>query len=60
MSLFVRQISYARQSGDQYRPFWRIDFELNGERQYRDIPAQNVIDAKQALCRDLGIPFSWP
>jgi hypothetical protein len=60
MNLAIRQISYARQSGDDYRPFWRIDFELNGERRFRDVQAQSVIDAKRLLCRDLGIAFKWP
>jgi len=60
MSLEIRQIAFARESGDHYRPFWRVDFEVDGKRQYQDVQAQNVIDAKQSLCRDLGVPFSWP
>jgi hypothetical protein len=56
----IQQISYARASGDHYRPFWRIDFKANGQRSYEDVQAQNVMDAAGVFCRDRGIPFTCP
>ena len=60
MNLNINQISYACESGSHYYPFWWLDYELDGKRQLRKMQAQNVIDAKQALCRELNIQFTWP
>jgi hypothetical protein len=59
MAVTFRQISYARETEQHYYPMWRVDFEVDGKRQYRDVQAQNVIQAQQIMCAELGIPFRW-
>ena len=58
MALALRQISYARESGQHYYPFWRIDFELDGKRRWHEVQAQNAICAEQEFCAQLRVP--WP
>jgi hypothetical protein len=60
MDLVIRQISYAHETEQHYYPMWHVDCEIDGKRQLRKVQAQEVYGAKQALCRELGLPFSWP
>jgi hypothetical protein len=56
MNVAFSQIA-SRESGNQYLPIWRIDFEINGKRHWRDVQAQDVYGAQHVLCRELRIPF---
>jgi hypothetical protein len=57
MTLAFRRISFARESGEHYYPFWRVEFEMDGKPQWRDVQAQEVYGAQQVICHELGVPF---
>ena len=58
MTVFFRQVSYARETNDRYYPIWRVDLEIDGKRQYLDVQAQTAMCAQQVVCREIGVPFS--
>jgi hypothetical protein len=53
----LRQVSYARETGQPYYPMWRVDFEIDGKPDWREVQAQTAICAHQAICREFGIPY---
>lgn len=57
MTFEIRCVSFAHELGDRYYPYWRVDFEIDGERRYRDVQAQEVYGAQHVICRELGVPF---
>jgi hypothetical protein len=57
MDLFVRQVSYAHETGQHYYPMWRVDFEIDCKRRWQNFQAQTAICAEQVLYRELGLPY---
>jgi hypothetical protein len=58
MTVLFRQIAYSRESNLRYYPFWRVDLEIDGQRKWGEVQAQTAMCAEQAVCRELGVPFS--
>lgn len=53
----LRQVAYARESGQRYYPIWRVDFAIDGKPHWCEVQAQTAICAHQAVCRELGVPY---
>ena len=58
MATALRQIAYARESGQHYYPVWRVDYDLDGMPGWCEVQAQETIAAEQEFCRQHGV--QWP
>jgi hypothetical protein len=57
MAVAFNEIAYAHESNLRYYPFWRVDLEIDGKREWRKVQAQTAICAQQIICSELGVPF---
>jgi hypothetical protein len=57
MTVEFRKVHYTRESGNLYYPFWRVEYEIDGERQWQDVQAQNAVAAHQIVCQELSVPY---
>jgi hypothetical protein len=57
MTIEFRKVSYSSESDDLSYPFWRVDYELDGERRRRDVQARSAADAHRIVCHELGVLY---
>jgi hypothetical protein len=57
MTVEFRKVSYSGESDNLSYPFWRVDYELDGERRRRDVQARSAVDAHRIVCHELGVPY---
>jgi len=57
MTIFFRQICYAYTPKDQ-PPIFKAIVEVDGRRRTFHVRCRNCLEARQEVCRQLGVPYS--